>query len=162
MALWGELGAHGGGSMRLSLVCLLVACGGKGDGPPPLPVFGDSGLAEAGEGDDSADTDAPEDPGEPEDTGVPFCGDAPVINYVNFGEGFMLEACQGCHATDTPDRYGAPESVNFDTAPQIWAQVDRILVRAVGEYATMPPLGGVVEQDRLKLQYWLECGEAGS
>ncbi|MFT4976966.1 MAG: putative membrane protein [Myxococcota bacterium] len=90
---------------------------------------------------------------------IAFCDDAPVVTYANFGDGFMTENCQTCHASETPDRNGAPESVIFDTLDDILDQSDRILDRAAAEEATMPPAGGVSEDDRYLLDVWLTCWE---
>lgn len=89
------------------------------------------------------------------DTGL--CSDAPVIMWANFGEGFLKANCQSCHASTASDRSGAPEDVIFDTKADAVAQADRILARATGEDPTMPPQGGVTEQDREKLEIWLRC-----
>jgi uncharacterized membrane protein len=87
-----------------------------------------------------------------------ICVDAPTVTWANFGAGFITQHCQACHATSTPDRHGAPETVIFDTEEQVWAQADRILARAVGESPTMPPQGGVSEDDLYLLEVWLNCG----
>lgn len=89
------------------------------------------------------------------DTGL--CADAPVLMWANFGEGFMVENCQACHASTSLDRNDAPEGVVFDTLDDVKAQVDRILARATGDDPTMPPQGGVDADDRLRLQIWLSC-----
>ena len=136
------------------VVLLLLGCGDKSSDPPPLPEFDVTDAA--------TDTGTDLDTG---DTGEPapeFCDDAPTLTWNNFGRGFILEACQGCHATDVPDRYGAPEDVVFDTVEVTWAQADRILARATGEYPSMPPLGGTHATDRAKLEYWLRCSEPGN
>lgn len=90
------------------------------------------------------------------------CADVPVVNYANFGEGFVLHYCQGCHAASTPDRYGAPEAVAFDTVEQVWAMRERILALAAGDPASMPPAGGTSADDRTRLTWWLECAEEGT
>jgi hypothetical protein len=51
--------------------------------------------------------------------------------------------------------------VFFDTVEDAWEWSDRILDRATGESPTMPPLGGVSEDERQKLAWWLLCGEEG-
>lgn len=89
------------------------------------------------------------------DTGL--CADAPVIMWANFGQGFLTENCQSCHASTSADRHDAPEGVVFDTLDDAVAQADRILARATGEAADMPPQGGVSEEDRQKLEIWLTC-----
>jgi cytochrome c5 len=135
-------------------VLLLLGCGAKSEGPPPLPDFTeDHGGSDTG--DETVDT------GTGSDTGVDFCAGAPVLTWANFGEGFITEACQGCHATSAANRYGAPDTVVFDTVDGTWAQADRILARAGGDYPSMPPLGGTSADDILKLELWLICGEPG-
>mgnify|MGYP005743601673 CR=1 FL=1 len=94
------------------------------------------------------------------DTG--FCAGVPLVNYYNFGEGFMTENCQGCHASTAADRYDAPEHVTFDTVEQVWGWSERILSRSAGDDASMPPAGGVSEDDRTKLEWWLLCAEEGT
>ena len=89
------------------------------------------------------------------DTGL--CQDLPTVTWDNFGDGFMTQACQSCHASGSPSREGAPLSVTFDTQQQTLAQRDRILARATGDAPDMPPQGGVHEDDRLKLEWWLLC-----
>lgn len=90
------------------------------------------------------------------------CETLPVVNYANFGEGFITHYCQGCHASTAPDRYDAPEAITFDDAAQIWALSDRILARAAADPPTMPPAGGTSEDDRTKLIWWLTCAEPGT
>ena len=97
------------------------------------------------------------------DTGI--CADAPLLTYANFGRGFLIEYCQGCHASTTVDRHGAPGegdpggAVFFDTLDEAWEQADRILARTLSE--TMPPSGGVADEDLVRLEWWLSCGEEG-
>jgi uncharacterized membrane protein len=133
------------------LFLVLLGCGGKSTGAPPLPFLG-------GDGDDTA---ASTDTGQGAAPSPDFCDDSPVLSWENFGRGFVLEACQGCHAATAPNRYGAPEEVHFDTAAQTWELAERVLARAAGDYPSMPPLGGTGADDRLLLEYWLSCGEEG-
>ena len=91
------------------------------------------------------------------DTGP--CADAPLMTYANFGRGFLTEYCQGCHASTTLDRHEAPDTVTFDTVSLAWSQSERILARALAE--TMPPSGGVSDDDLTKVEWWLACGEEG-
>ena len=91
-----------------------------------------------------------------------FCAEVPLLNYANFGQGFITENCQGCHASTTTERYGAPAEAYFDTVQDCWNWADRILVRSAGDDATMPPQGGVTEDDRTRLQWWLLCAEEGT
>lgn len=90
------------------------------------------------------------------------CADVPQLTWENFGEGFLVENCQGCHASDARDRYGAPEAATFDTPEQAWAWSERILAVATGDAPTMPPSGGATADDRVRLGWWLECGTPGT
>lgn len=98
--------------------------------------------------------------GAPEDSAggeTGACAEAPVLMYANFGEGFLRENCQSCHAAASLDRNGAPEGVVFDTLADVVAQADAIRAAATGAEPSMPPQGGVDEQDREKLAIWLDC-----
>lgn len=101
-----------------------------------------------------------DEPGDTADSGL--CVDAPVVTYNSFGRAFVERACQPCHATPAPDRYGAPEGVVFDTVEDTWRFADSILARAAGDAPTMPPAGGTTEDQRTKLLWWLTCAEPGT
>ncbi len=96
-----------------------------------------------------------------EDTGTiaPLCVDAPVVTWSSFGEGFMTQNCQSCHRTTSTDRRGAPVDIVFDTQRDVLDQADRILARATNIEPSMPPSGGVSEDDRYLLEVWLTCWE---
>ena len=91
-----------------------------------------------------------------------LCADAATVTWNSWGQGFLVEACQGCHASTAVDRFGAPEDATFDTVDEAWAWADRILARAGSDPATMPPQGGVDEDDRQRLIWWLTCAEPGT
>jgi hypothetical protein len=137
------------------LLGLLLACSS-----PSTPTADKAGDDSAAAGDSAG----PEDSAPADDSAAidPFCDDQPVVTWANFGAGFLLGACQGCHASTTPDRHGAPEGVSFDNVDEAWAWQPRILARATGEAPTMPPLGGINEADRLLLEIWLRCAAAGT
>lgn len=110
-----------------------------------LPLVGACGVAAEESGDDTG-----------------LCADAPAVGYETWGAGFLTQNCQTCHASTSPDRHEAPAEVSFDDAQQAWEWADRILVRAAGTDATMPPLGGTTEADRYLLEVWLSCGDPGT
>jgi hypothetical protein len=86
------------------------------------------------------------------------CGeDVPLVSWETFAEGFLRTYCQGCHASTTLDRQGAPLHVAFDTEEQALAVGDAILRVAASETPTMPPNGGPDPADREKLRLWLTC-----
>lgn len=91
----------------------------------------------------------------------PFCVDAPVTTWDNFGAGFVQRECQTCHSLTSSNRNGAPTEVNFDDAQSVWDWSERVMARAI-EGETMPPQGGVHEDDRARLEIWLRCAEEGS
>ena len=128
------------------IIGMLWGCDDKGETTSP---------ADVPPGTTSPDTTDTADTADP-------CAGVPLVTYNSFGKGFMTENCQGCHASTTSDRYGAPESSTFDTVEEVWAQADRILIRAAGDDASMPPAGGVSEDDRTRLGWWLECAEEGT
>ena len=103
--------------------------------------------------DEDGDTNAAAD-----DSG--FCAEADVgqVTWDNFGRGFVTERCQTCHASESLDRQGAPESVVFDTEEDVWGLASAMLDAATGDAPRMPPQGGVDEEDRFLLEVWLRCG----
>ncbi|MEO0606542.1 MAG: hypothetical protein AAF211_34260 [Myxococcota bacterium] len=91
------------------------------------------------------------------DTGAGPCDTGPQQSWETFGQGFVRSQCQGCHASTAVDRFGAPEEVTFDTEEQVLVFSERILARATGPDADMPPAGGPSEDDRIRLERWLTC-----
>ncbi|MFT5681612.1 MAG: putative membrane protein [Myxococcota bacterium] len=88
------------------------------------------------------------------------CDDIPVVTWDNFGDGFVTESCQTCHASTSEDRNGAPETVTFDTREEALAQADNILRVVASDTPTMPPQGGISDDDRTLVSYWLTCWES--
>lgn len=139
----------------------LLACT-AGAPAPDAPIGTDSGADRDSGFVDSGFVDSGPVDSAPVDSAAAFCDGVPVVAYTNFGEGFLRENCQGCHASTAPDRHDAPASVVFDTVEDAWALAARILARSTGESPTMPPQGGVSADDRVRLQWWLECGTPGT
>jgi uncharacterized membrane protein len=82
--------------------------------------------------------------------------DPKTVNWDNFGHGFTLARCQGCHATTATDRRGAPADVTFDTEDAAHVVAPRIRTAVIGA-RTMPPGGGVSETDLALVGAWLDC-----
>lgn len=90
-----------------------------------------------------------------------FCASAPTLTWESYGHGFMATYCLPCHSAEAPNRYGAPEDMNFDTAGETWSFQEQIL-SAVVETSTEPPGGGVYAEDKQMLEAWLRCAEPGT
>jgi uncharacterized membrane protein len=127
-----------------------------------LGCSGEEPTDDTGRPVDSDSADSGGDPAESGDSADAFCADAPTLAWSNFGEGFMRESCQGCHASTAEDRHDAPEEITFDTVDQCWTWADDILRTATGEDPSMPPRGGVTDDDRVRLEWWLRCGTPGT
>jgi len=130
----------------------LLACGGDGttaetvDSATPT----DTAITE------TSDTAPPQatDTGEPVD---PACVDVPLITYATFGDGFLTFYCQGCHGSESDERFGAPENVTFDDHDQAsaWLYVIRDVV--IGDRPSMPPAGGMPSEELERLRIWIDC-----
>lgn len=108
------------------------------------------------------------DPPAPTDTTTDavVTGDCPpdsTLDYANTGEGFIRTWCLSCHSATVTgaSRQGAPAGVDFDTYDDVVQWLDRIEARATGENASMPPAGGVFEQDLVLFEEWVACGGPG-
>lgn len=76
--------------------------------------------------------------------------------WASFGDPFFRRQCGSCHAATAPDRFGAPEAVTFDTEAEVLAQrgaVERVILDA----ETMPPGGGISDEERALLRSYLAC-----
>ena len=104
--------------------------------------------------------DSGDDTGAPTvDTGPP-CEPTLAVTWDNFGHSFVLTHCQGCHASAATDRFGAPESVSFDDEAETLAQAQAIW-DAVLTRGSMPPAGGLTDDERTLVEQWLLCEVEG-
>ena len=89
------------------------------------------------------------------------CDRDPPLDYDSFGEGVMNKHCTGCHSSYLPDgqRYGAPLGVDLNTYQGVLTWAERIRDRTL-DLETMPPGGGLSEQDLLMIDEWLRCDVA--
>ena len=92
---------------------------------------------------------------DPHDSGAD-CTDATALTWANWADGFFANYCRACHSLGTPDRYDAPEGVDFDSEAEVRNWAERIRVRVLDE-GTMPVGGGVYESDLQRLQEYLSC-----
>ena len=88
------------------------------------------------------------------------CPEGSEVDGQNFGVGFILTYCSGCHSSGVPadERQMAPAGVDFDNVDDVRAWADRIWARAADQNMTMPPVNSVPDADRIKLGEWLACG----
>lgn len=95
----------------------------------------------------------------PPDPNSKLCQES-TLTYQNFAAPFVITWCRGCHGEAQPVamRQNAPVGVNFDTADQVRGSSVRILARATGSEATMPPVGGPSEEEKALLAEWIACG----
>ena len=84
------------------------------------------------------------------------CEDAPVVTWDNWAESMIITHCQGCHASASPNRYGAPLDIHFDHKEAAYDLADRIYIRTL-EKEDMPPAGGILDDDLYLLDIWLRC-----
>ena len=85
------------------------------------------------------------------------CDSSPSVTWDNWGSGFFTTHCQGCHASTTPDRYGATVGVDFDNLADLRQWHERVRVRVL-EDEDMPPAGGISEDELFLLGVLLDCG----
>ena len=126
---------------RLLPLLLLVACGGEGADAPASPKPGgeDSALVS---GNCVTDTGG----------GYP--------TWAGFGEGFFAGRCASCHAASAPERFGAPDTVTFDSEDDVLRQLDAVQ-RVILDDASMPPGGGLHPDELDRLAVYLDCLRAG-
>ena len=122
---------------RVALVLLLTACGK------------DESDAEGAGVDTASGSEACQT-----DTG----GGYPT--WAGFGEGFFAGRCASCHAASAPERFGAPETVTFDSEDDVLRQIDAVQ-RVILDDASMPPGGGLHVDELDRLAVYLDCLRAG-
>lgn len=76
--------------------------------------------------------------------------------WTTWTEGFLVGKCQPCHASTAVERHGAPAAVVFDAWEDAVGQAEAI-GDAVLERGSMPPAGGVTEEERVLLEAWVAC-----
>lgn len=85
------------------------------------------------------------------------CATVPSVTWGNWAHGYFTTQCEGCHAVNTPNRYGAPPAVTFDSEADVVLRKERVYARVLVD-ATMPPAGGLTDDDRNLLEIYLSCG----
>lgn len=79
------------------------------------------------------------------------------LRWANYGDIFFRDWCRSCHSANSPNRFGAPEEVNFDTLQEV--RDDAAAIDAsVMDSRSMPWGGGITDAEREKLSAYLACG----
>jgi len=122
----------------LLLTGALMACEGPQANPPPT--------------NDTAENHASLIPGR-------RCEDT-SLTWENFGEGFMLSHCAGCHSSTLPEgeRANATVGVDLERHDLVIEHIQRTYVNAADENTVMPPVANIDPEDRWLLGDWLACG----
>ena len=80
--------------------------------------------------------------------------------WAGFGEGFFAGRSASCHAASAPERFGAPDTVTFDSEDDVLRQLDAVQ-RVILDDASMPPGGGLHVDELERLAVYLDCLRAG-
>ena len=75
--------------------------------------------------------------------------------YENWAEGFFLSKCLPCHSDEAQDVFGAPNIALQTYSDIMWNQ--KKIRRSVLEEQRMPPGDGLLEDERILLEQWLDC-----
>lgn len=104
----------------------------------------------------------PDAKGVSEDTAVDFTEDlqCEFLTYSTAGQPFLTTWCRACHSVDLEgdERQGAPAGIDFNVHADAVRFEDRIVARALGEVADMPPLGGPSVMEQVGFSDWIACG----
>lgn len=107
-------------------------------------------------------TETPDPKPKPQKSVIPKrpCPENNTLTYENFGKGFFLTWCNGCHSSTlkASERAGAPVGIDFDSLEGIRKHTLRIFARSGDANATMPPVSVPDEKTRKLLGDWLTCG----
>lgn len=79
------------------------------------------------------------------------------VTWQNGADGFFRSYCRSCHSSTTADRHEAPVGIDFDSEAQVRSLQSSILPTI--EYRTMPPGGGLTDDDVTLIREWLVCGD---
>ena len=84
------------------------------------------------------------------------CEDAQLVEWNYWAHGFFSTYCNGCHSIDSPNRFGAPEQINFDTEANVLA-LSQSVYTSVLVNQTMPKGGGIEQSELDNLRTYLHC-----
>jgi len=79
------------------------------------------------------------------------------VTWENWAAGFFTTYCGACHSENTEERNGAPAGIDFDTEEQV-AEWSAAIRSSVLDRESMPVGGGIYDDDRALLTFYLDCG----
>ena len=85
-----------------------------------------------------------------------LCHNAEEVEWSYWAQGFFSTYCNGCHSSNSVNRFGAPEQINFDSESEVLSQADAIYSSVVLRQ-TMPKGGGIEERHLESLTAYLHC-----
>ena len=128
------------------IIGLVVACG-----PSSVSV-----TAEKDTGLDQVEDSFPDNSEVDNENDEIDCETSPYVSWDNWIRGALSAHCQGCHATTSLYRYGAPEGVYFDEETDAMEWIERINIRVLQDQ-TMPPAGGLLPEELSLFEIWIKC-----
>ena len=90
-----------------------------------------------------------------EDSGID-CQQRTSLQWEYFGASFFSTYCTSCHSSNVPNRFGAPEDINFDDFESVVLQSERIRDSVI-KRQSMPKGGGLPQSDLEALDAFLAC-----
>ena len=89
------------------------------------------------------------------DSGIQ-CTQRASLQWEYFGAAFFSTYCNSCHSENAPNRFGAPENINFDDFESVIQQSDLIRDSVINRQS-MPKGGGLPQSDLVALNEFLTC-----
>lgn len=83
------------------------------------------------------------------------CADA--HGWAGYGDVFLRDWCRSCHSAAAPNRFGAPEGIDFDTLEDLHRWLGPVEDTVIGD-ESMPVGGGVDPAVRAEFGAWIACG----
>ncbi len=85
------------------------------------------------------------------------CEHEVLVTWEHGGKSFFLSHCTSCHSTTSPNRWGAPEYLNYDTLDGVVEAQHNIRQAALWD-EVMPPGYPLEDDEREVLASLLDCG----
>jgi len=113
-------------------------------------------TAEDTAGDTAGDTTGDTESLETDSGSTSDCEPDPAyeVTWDNWGDSFFQTWCRACHSETTPERFGAPKDLDFDTLAQVRENAE-LLRWSVLDEARMPLGGGLFDDQAYLLDLFL-------